>query len=139
MLCDQESSCHLAQVIREAVILSHWGLTTPENHCNGYDWVHGWERCRRPQRRPFPAGSLPCHVPDKDVVVPTGGLPDLSDSLVSHVLQHALSGGMWSRSVLARRACGAAGSALIHPDPAELPPPCQWCLTVARCNDTACC
>ena len=53
------------QVLQHSIILSHWGMTVPEDRCSVHDWIHSYERCRHLPKYPVAAGALPCHVPDK--------------------------------------------------------------------------
>ena len=62
-----------SQVLQHSIILSHWGLTVPEDHCSAHDWTHSYERCRRAPKYPMAAGVLPCHVPEKARPADSGG------------------------------------------------------------------
>uniref|UniRef100_A0A061RCH4 Exostosin-like glycosyltransferase n=1 Tax=Tetraselmis sp. GSL018 TaxID=582737 RepID=A0A061RCH4_9CHLO len=60
--------------IRDSIILSHWGLTHPENA------VQLNQAATRTFSQPTGPDALPCHVPGKDLVVP----PDLNFRALPH-------------------------------------------------------
>ena len=88
--CESAKNPGTAPVLRDSVILQHWGLKGPEIYCSWYEKLHSFGHCLERDLKDPSGTRLPCHRPDKvDHLVCLSILLRLINRLAAKIRRHS--------------------------------------------------